>query len=792
MGVELLQHAYEWLGSVASALAAAAGWVCERALSEFHAAPVATTASLLGVLGVGSGLAIWTSRELARRRAKSILDAFKPAELNERRKVFGRDRAVADLRAILTDGGQGAVVPVRTGGGGVGKTTLCRHYARIHAADYDRIEFLRAETEQSLIADLAALALRMDSSLRQEEGLRPLAIRAKDMIQADARNTQWLVIFDNVETPEIMQQWGMQARRLHVLVTSRFPDWNADGFVARPLAVLEPDDAVALLRKEAGRDDDGFPALAETLGRLPLALVQAGEWLRANPGRTAQDFAGSVEHLRERVAVPGMTSEQDRTTAAVVELTLARIGRDARALAEVLAWFAPDNLDEALLGRLSEKPRLYRWLDSRGRQIPWRIWYVARDDTRRRGAFAELRRAALLEEDDDRPGAFRMHRVFQTVIRARYGIGTREAFVNAAAAAAVLAAQFPYYSNFVANWPVCRALLPQVTALWDGAEPLWDKGTGAGGWGRPGWAAMEYLLNQAGVFLSGQADQPGAIALGRASLKMTEARLGEDHRDIPLAFGNLANDLAQTGAETDLDQAEALIARAVALNEAHRKGPARSDLAAVYLQQAFVAMRRIEAEGGLAQGGSVATKAAGLAEQALAAAWAIRAELFGESSAEIAHVWNQTASLRSLQGRKAAQLTAFSRALKITRSLPDGDRGVLAFGAHNAGATALELGRAEEAQALLREAYGIRRAIFEENPQHPLLTASAGWLAVCLCKRSAQGVAGALDEANTLCARHGLPFDEVQAHAAELPDEPLDLPEDEDWPWSKPPAPARA
>ena len=48
----------------------------------------------------------------------------------------GRERELADLRAMLETGGQGAILPVATvtGGGGVGKTTLARHYMAVYRA----------------------------------------------------------------------------------------------------------------------------------------------------------------------------------------------------------------------------------------------------------------------------------------------------------------------------------------------------------------------------------------------------------------------------------------------------------------------------------------------------------------------------------------------------------------------------------------------------------------------------------------------------------------------------------
>jgi hypothetical protein len=160
---------------------------------------------------------------------------------------------------------------------------------------------------------------------------------------------------------------------------------------------------------------------------------------------------------------------------------------------------------------------------------------------------------------------------------------------------------------------------------------------------------MDYLLNQTGVFLSRQADLPGAIALGRAALEMKTERLGEDHRAVPLALGNLAVDLAELPDAASLAEAEAMIARAVALDRAHRRGAERADLASTYVQQACIAFRRMQPD----PAGFAAAER--LATVALAQAWHIWADLFGANSAAIAYVWHNTAYLRGVQGRKAAQ-----------------------------------------------------------------------------------------------------------------------------------------
>ena len=80
-------------------------------------------------------------------------------------------------------------------------------------------------------------------------------------------------------------------------MTSRHPDWPAEGFATRPAGVLSVDSAVALLAQEAGRQDPDMPELAQAVGYLPLALVQAGEWLADHPRKSAAEYMARLERL---------------------------------------------------------------------------------------------------------------------------------------------------------------------------------------------------------------------------------------------------------------------------------------------------------------------------------------------------------------------------------------------------------------------------------------------------------------------------------------------------------------
>ena len=105
---------------------------------------------------------------------------------------------------------------------------------------------------------------------------------------------RWLLVFDNAENPEDLAGW-LPGGSGHVLITSRAPGW-AEVAVPVEIDVLARAESVTILQKrvpalsaaEAG-------AVAEALGDLPLAVVQAASFM-ADTGMPA----GGVHRLPVR------------------------------------------------------------------------------------------------------------------------------------------------------------------------------------------------------------------------------------------------------------------------------------------------------------------------------------------------------------------------------------------------------------------------------------------------------------------------------------------------------------
>ncbi len=130
-----------------------------------------------------------------------------------------------------------------------------------------------------LAADYAGLApaLGLDPGMPDQAALIA-AIRGK-LERAD----RWLLVFDNAAEPGALDPYLPRTGGGHVLITSRWQDWEGTA-AALELEMLPEAEAVALLLGE-GADDAAERAaaaeLAQELGRLPLALAQARAFMRA-------------------------------------------------------------------------------------------------------------------------------------------------------------------------------------------------------------------------------------------------------------------------------------------------------------------------------------------------------------------------------------------------------------------------------------------------------------------------------------------------------------------------------
>ncbi|MEO0823339.1 MAG: AAA family ATPase, partial [Pseudomonadota bacterium] len=337
------------------------------------------------------------------------------------------------------------------GGPGLGKTTLARLYSERHA-DGARVFWIAAVSPEAIEAGFAEIAKALDGVGEEDGSPAQLAEHAKAVLAERGAAEPFLIVLDNIDKQATLTPWLVHAPRLRILVTSRSGEWAAP-VMAFPLGLLTPVFARELLEREAGRKDDKAADVVERLDRLPLAIMQAGQWLRAHE---RQPFAAYLALHRELLDAwapdPARPVAYDRSVFGAVALSLRDFDPPARpwylrwrraeppsdeyVLLAIFAFLAPDSLDPSLVNDLSKVPE-----DHPARRALLHsavVMPLAEEPSRPQRAADRLCTAGLLERGSD--GRFKMHRVTQDVIQQRLG---QAAQGWAETAAAVVAAGYP-------------------------------------------------------------------------------------------------------------------------------------------------------------------------------------------------------------------------------------------------------------------------------------------------------------------------------------------------------------
>jgi hypothetical protein len=275
----------------------------------------------------------------------------------------GRSEVIARLQEELQSGPAAAVTQAIAGLGGIGNTQIALEYCYREAASYRVVWWIRAESKETRIADLAALAERLHLAPVDKYDLSSSAGAVVEWLD---RNPGWLLVFDNVERPEDLEHLLPVAGRGHILITSRHAAWGDRAKTVR-LNVWTSEESTQYLLKRTDEDATeankrAATALAEVLGHLPLAIEQAAAYieeskigistytemfekqqLRLFKPRKAQQ----LRLFKPRRAQPPPRDQQ--TIATVWDISLSSVERaspGAVALLQLCAFMRPDRISK--------------------------------------------------------------------------------------------------------------------------------------------------------------------------------------------------------------------------------------------------------------------------------------------------------------------------------------------------------------------------------------------------------------------------------------------------------------
>ncbi len=417
------------------------------------------------------------------------------------RLFIGRDDLLAAMHAALSPKDAAAALTQTAvhGLGGVGKTSLAREYIERHAADYPGgVWWITAADRAGATDGLAALARALQPDLPADI---PAAEAAQTALEELARrHAAFLLVFDNAPDPGALA--GLLPKRgAKVLITSRHPGWNRQA-VPLPVNEMAEDDAVSLLLALAGGEDAaGARRLARELGCLPLALDQAGAFVR-EAQTSFDEYAAQMGSLLGRA---GGNPDYPDSVAATFDLAITRAAERTPAAEAVLgqfAWYAPE-------------------------RIPLALTDLA--PTVRAEAIAVLSNLSLVVSAEPLASGqtVTVHRLVQTVMRNRLAAKGLEAASRSHALYRMECA-FPYAFNEPGVWPFCRVLLPHARTIASLIAPIESS---------PDLCHLLYLVAS---FLQASGDAAGALPFLERALDTTGRVFGADHPNTLTALNNLA------------------------------------------------------------------------------------------------------------------------------------------------------------------------------------------------------------------------------------------------------------
>jgi len=365
--------------------------------------------------------------------------------------LAGREDLLAELDARLTGGdGQEPRVVALHGLAGAGKTSVALAYAHNHPAEGGITWQFAAEDPAVLAAGFGELV----TALGAGEGTGGPAVVVHRALAGSAAG--WLLMFDNVPGPEAVEAFVPPAGNGRVLITSRNALWPPGQGLNVPVLDLEVA-ADFLAARTGDTDRQAAAALAEAVGRLPLALEQAAAYAQAT-GNSLAAYLALFHKRRADLLDRGQPARYGGTVANTWALAFTQLEDSdpgAAGLLRLLAFCAPEAIPLRLL--LLPRPGLAEQLSPEVARV---LVPLLEDELAANDAIAALRRYSLISPASDK--TISVHTLVQAVTADQMPAELAEGWRQAAAA--LIEASIPGHPRQSESWPDYAALLPHALA----------------------------------------------------------------------------------------------------------------------------------------------------------------------------------------------------------------------------------------------------------------------------------------------------------------------------------------
>ncbi|MCK9566036.1 MAG: FxSxx-COOH system tetratricopeptide repeat protein, partial [Methanothrix sp.] len=452
----------------------------------------------------------------------------------------GRQAFLSALAQPLIQAASRPKIFALVGNGGMGKTQIALQHAHRPENDFKYVWWLRSEEPATLRDDYIGIAedLKLPGwNLRDTE---QTVKSVKRWLEGEC-SSNWLLVFDNAQKPDDLMKYIPMAGSGQIVITSRLSVWDN---IARTFEVgvfqrdEKQDESADFLLKRTGKNDRKEATnLARELGDLPLALEQAGAYIKKT-GISFQDYLDRFKKDRKKLLKHGKPLNYPDTVATTWEISFEAVQKERPVAGDLLnlcAFLAPDAI-----------PR--RLLEEGAKHLPKPLASCTQNTGEFDECIAVLRRYSLINVAD---GLILVHRLVQVVVQDRLSLEKQRMWAESAMKLVNDAFSFDQLDQ--ENWEKCSKLSSHAFHASEHAESL-DV--------LPQVTAS--LLNNLGSYLNNRMELVSARSVLQWALKIDEKAFGPEHTSVAIDVNNLGSVLK---AQDDLAGAKSCFERALKILE---------------------------------------------------------------------------------------------------------------------------------------------------------------------------------------------------------------------------------
>jgi tetratricopeptide (TPR) repeat protein len=452
----------------------------------------------------------------------------------------GRRKFLDELHQSLVQAASSPTIFALVGIGGMGKTQIALEHAHRPENGFKYVWWLRSEEPSTLLDDYIGIAEDLNLPGWNMRDTDQTIKAVKRELEAEC-SSNWLLVFDNAQKPDDLMRYLPAAGSGQIIITSRLSVWDG---MAKALVVgvfqrdEKQDESVEfLLKRTGGNDRDGAKNLARELGDLPLALEQAGAYIKET-GISFSDYLDRFKKDRKKLLNHGKPLNYPDTVATTWEISFQAVQKERPVAGDLLnlcAFLAPDAIPRAML-------------EDGARHLTAALASCVQDTSEFDECIAVLKKYSLINVADS---LISIHRLVQAVVQDRLSLEEQKLWVESALK--MVNDAFSFHQFDQETWERSSKLSAHAFYTSGHAERL-----------SVSLQETAILLNHLGNYLHNRMELTLAKSVLERAIAIDEKALGADHTRVAIDLNDLGLVLRDL---IDLEGAESCLKRALEIDE---------------------------------------------------------------------------------------------------------------------------------------------------------------------------------------------------------------------------------